>query len=141
MNWRGWLVVLLLTLSGGSVCAPAQAGGWSPDGSWIVADRVAIQVFDCSGLLCGRIVWLRNPDLRSKGMCGRTIVWGLTPDGPTHWSGGRFYDPENDSTYDLSADLQPDDTISARIYDGVPMFGRTEILHHIASGSLQGWCS
>ncbi len=26
------------------------------------ANRVALQIFDCSGLLCGKIVWLLRPD-------------------------------------------------------------------------------
>ena len=62
---------------------------------------VAIQVFDCSGLLCGKIVWLArsrttagrpdvdhlNPDpkLRQRPLCGLTILWGLRSKGPGHW--------------------------------------------------------
>ena len=63
-----------------------------PDGTWLLANRVAIEVFDCSGLACGRIVWLlrprtpdgqpdvdrRNPDaaLRQRQLCGLTILLG-----------------------------------------------------------------
>ena len=72
-----------------------------PEGTWLLANRVAIQVFDCSGLLCGKIVWLArprttvgrpdvdhlNPDpkLRQRPLCGLTILWGLPPNGPGHW--------------------------------------------------------
>jgi hypothetical protein len=83
---------------------------WSevPDGTWLLADRVAVEVFDCSGLVCGRIVWLvkprtpdgepdldhMNPDpaLRQRPLCGLTIIWGLQPDGPDNWSNGSLYD-------------------------------------------------
>jgi hypothetical protein len=73
------------------------------------ANRVALQIFDCRGLLCGKIVWLlrpddpagqpdrdqRNPDpaLRQRHLCGLTIVWGLRPTGQNHWSSGWLYDP------------------------------------------------
>src|SRR5882724_2243810 len=89
-----------------------------PEGTWLLANRVAIQVFDCTGQLCGRIVWLvrprsptgqpdldeRNPDptLRQRQLCG-LIIWGLQPDGPGHWSSGWFYDPEDGATYDVTA--------------------------------------
>jgi hypothetical protein len=73
-----------------------------PDGVWRFANRVAVEVFECSGLVCGRIVWLLrphttagqpdvdrlNPDpaLRQRPLCGLTIIWGLQPDGAGHWS-------------------------------------------------------
>jgi len=75
------------------------------------ANRVAVQVFDCSGQLCGRIVWLlrprtptgqpdldnRNPEpaLRQRHLCGLTIIWGLQPGAPGHWTDGWLYDPQD----------------------------------------------
>jgi uncharacterized protein (DUF2147 family) len=112
----------------------------TPDGTWLISDRVAIQVFDCDGLFCGRIVWLRQPALRTPALCGRTIIWGLTPTAPNQWSNGSFFDPENATTYNLSAALQPDGTNSARIYEDIALFGRTEILQRINPHSRPGWC-
>jgi uncharacterized protein (DUF2147 family) len=115
-----------------------------PEGTWLLANRVAIQVFDCSGLLCGKIVWLAkprtragrpdvdhlNPDpkLRKRPLCGLTILWGLRPNGPGHWSKGSFYDPHDGQTYHVTAELTSPNSISARVYRGVPLLGRTEIL-------------
>jgi uncharacterized protein (DUF2147 family) len=133
----------LRLLVAAAVCALlpiARAGAWVPEGSWIVNDRLAIQVFECDAMLCGRIVWLRNPALRTPAMCGRTIVWNLRSTGPTEWSNGRFFDPENGATYDLSATLNTDDMISAHIYAGIALFGKTEILRRIPTKSLAGWC-
>jgi transposase len=64
-----------------------------PEGTWLLANRVAIKAFDCSGLLCGKIIWLAkpctaagrpdvdhlNPDpkLRQRPLCGLTTLWGL----------------------------------------------------------------
>ena len=108
------------------------------------ANRVALQIFDCSGLLCGKIVWLlrpndpagqpdrdhRNPDpaLRQRHLCGLTIVWGLRPAGQNHWSNGWLYDPKDGITYRVSAELTSASTITARVYHGTPLLGRTEIL-------------
>jgi hypothetical protein len=32
------------------------ASSEAPDGTWLFANRVAVEVFECSGLVCGRIV-------------------------------------------------------------------------------------
>ena len=122
----------------------------------MLANRVALEVFECSGFVCGRIVWLvrprtlhgqldvdhLNPDptLRQRPLCGLTIIWGLQPDGPGHWSNGSLYDPQDGNTYDLTADRTAPDTISARVYRGVPFFGRTEILIRDPQLSFDGRC-
>ena len=131
---------LVIVVGALTLLSVARAGAWVPEGSWIVSDRLAIQVFECDAMLCAQIVWLRNPALRTPAMCGRTIVWNLRSTGPTQWGSGRFFDPENGATYDLSATLDADDMISARIYAGIALFGKTEILRRIAPNSLPGWC-
>jgi len=132
------LIILLLCMAASLGSPLAQA---SPaDGTWLLRDKLAIQISDCEGGLCGRIVWLRNPALRTPAMCGRTIVWGLVPNGPSQWGNGRIFDPEDGNTYHLSATLQPDDTISARIYEGIALFGETKILTRVKVGDLPGRC-
>ena len=39
-----------------------------------------------------------------------------------------------------SAALKSVDTIIARVYKGIPLFGQTEILKRIPPRSLTGWC-
>jgi uncharacterized protein (DUF2147 family) len=127
-----------------------------PEGTWLLDDRVAVEVFECSGLLCGRIVWLvrpRNPagqpdldhlnpdpSLRQRHLCGLTIIWGLQPDSPGRWSSGWLYDPQDGVTYDITAELTAPNTISARVYRGVPLFGRTEILVRDPELTFDGRC-
>ena len=127
-----------------------------PEGTWLFANKVALQVFECSGLLCGRIVWLvrprsadgqadvdhRNPDpgLRERPLCGLTIIWGLQPNGPSQWSSGSLYDPEDGVTYDVTAELTDPNTMSARVYRGAPLFGRTEILIRDPPLGADGHC-
>lgn len=136
--WRRAILLLAVLASMQGSAARAQTA--VPDGTWLVSQRIAFDIFPCKDGLCGRIVWLRNPALRTTEMCGRTIVWGLTPAGPTRWTNGWFFDPEDRKTYNLSAQLQSVDTMAARIYKGVSLFGRTEILNRIPPRSLGGWC-
>jgi uncharacterized protein (DUF2147 family) len=108
------------------------------------ANRVALQIFDCSGLLCGKIIWLLRPDnpvgqpdidhlnpdpaLRQRHLCGLTIIWGMQSKGQGQWSNGWLYDPKDGITYNVTAELTSPSTITARVYRGTPLLGRTEIL-------------
>ena len=127
-----------------------------PEGTWLLANRVAIQVFDCSGLLCGKIIWLArsrtpagrpdvdhlntDPKLRQRPLCGLTILWGPRPNGPGHWSNGWLYDPHDGHTYNVTAGVTSPNRISARVYRGVPFLGRTEILTRDPQLSFHGHC-
>src|SRR6516162_8074183 len=71
-----------------SVWHSRSASSEVPEGTWMFANRVALQIFECTGQLCGRIVWLLrprtpagqpdldtlNPDpsLRQRHLCGLT---------------------------------------------------------------------
>jgi uncharacterized protein (DUF2147 family) len=137
---RSWSVVRLLVALVLLTSNAGAARALGPEGTWIISDRVVVDIFGCDSALCGRVVWLRNPRLRTAKMCGRTIIWGLTPSGPEQWTDGSLFDPEDGSTYSLSAVLQRDGTISARVYEGFSLFGRTELLRRIEPYSLSGWC-
>ena len=115
-RWRAWQQ---FQCSGGYWCWPRPGGAPRvPDGTWLVSQRIAFDVFPCQNALCGRIVWLRDPALRTASMCGRTLIWDLTSDGPAQWDGGCFFDPENGATYNVSARVETADRIAARIYRG-----------------------
>ena len=151
LSISGVCALLLLTVAHSY---PASAA--VPDGTWLFANRVAVQIFECSGLLCGRIVWLPrpvspagrpdldllNPDpaLRQRRLCGLTIIWGLQPDGQGQWSNGWLYDPKDGATYNVTAQLITPDTMSARVYRGMPLLGRTEILTRDPPLGFDGRC-
>ena len=125
-----------------------SAGAW-----FIERSGAALQLFDCSGLLCGRIVWLqkardsagdpardaKNPDpaLRERTLCGLTVLHGLQPAGVDNWNSGRLYNPDDGQTYSVSARLRSADIIVARIYVGAPLFGETRSLRWIPRGWAQ----
>jgi uncharacterized protein (DUF2147 family) len=135
--WAGGFVILVAAAIG-LIPRPAPAAASPVDGSWVIRDLV-LDIFNCHGSVCGRVAWTKDPRERQKD-CGRTIVWGLSQDGPETWSGGSIYDPTDGNTYRLSATLQPDGTLRARIYRGIPLFGKTEILRRVQPRSLGGWC-
>lgn len=119
-------------------------------------ERVAVQIFECEGLMCGRIVWLHArqephslqnldkknpvPALRDRKLCGLTILWGLRPTGSNHWVDGWFYNPDDGKAYSVKAQLKSEDVIVARIYVGVPLFGKTKTLARVAHDTTEGWC-
>jgi hypothetical protein len=105
----------------------------------VVGTGAALEIFDCTGLLWGRIVWLRkardtagrpvqddeNPDpkFRRRPPCDLTILHWLRPAGRDHWNSGSLYNPDDGQTYRVSAKLRSPDVLVARIYVGVPLFG------------------
>jgi uncharacterized protein (DUF2147 family) len=139
----------------GSLAGPqALARAAVPEGVWLLDGKVAVQIFDCDGLMCGRTVWLAtprdrqdrpqadknnpDPELRGRLLCGQTILWGLYPDGPNQWRRGRFYNPRDGKTYRVDARLASDDVMLARISTG--WLGENKTLTRVPHGTSEGWC-
>jgi uncharacterized protein (DUF2147 family) len=149
---RFGLAAAVLLLAVPRPCWPADI----PAGVWFIEPDSALRIFDCGGLLCGSVVWLRNvhdpagqiqrdknnpdPALRQRLVCGLTVLWGLRPNGAGKWTGGWFYNPDDGTTYRSSAVIRSADTIVARIYLGIPLFGETRILRRIPRLESAGWC-
>jgi uncharacterized protein (DUF2147 family) len=135
---RPWIVACLLASLALPIIGNGSATASHVDGTWIIRDLV-LRIFDCNGLVCGRIVWMRDAARRSS-QCGKTIVWGLEAKGPNDWRGGSIFDPDHNKTYHLSAVLEANGTLHARIFKGVPLLGKTEILKRVDLRSLMGQC-
>lgn len=146
-------VALLLMCS--SIFVP-RAFATVPEGVWLMDEKVAIQVFDCENMLCAQVIWLKapfdpqgtlrhdrlNPDraLRQRQVCGSTIIWNAHQADSTHWKGGWFYNPDDGTTYRVKMQLRSPDMMVARIYSGIPLFGKTRTLVRIPMGVGAGWC-
>jgi uncharacterized protein (DUF2147 family) len=137
MGQGKWAAMAIMALAAWGVVTPSARAS-DVDGTWKIKD-VVLDIFECHRSVCGKIVWAHDPKRRPV-VCGRTIVWGLTPSGPSRWTGGSIYDPDDDATYNLSASLETNGTMEARIYRGIPLFGKTEVLSRIPPRSLDGWC-
>jgi uncharacterized protein (DUF2147 family) len=121
--------------------AAAPAAAQAPVGIWLVDHKAAVRLFDCQGALCGSVVWMRNPALRTAEICNRTILWGLQQAGAGQWTDGSFYDPEDGTTYHVEVTRDSDDELSANVYPAVSWLGETLNLLRIAPYSLNGWCN
>ena len=153
-RWRrGSLLAAAITFF---AAIPVPALPAVPQGVWLVDGKAAVQIYDCAGLMCGRVIWLKvprnrlgqldrdkhNPDpaLRQRQLCGLTTLRDLRPAGPGRWSDGAFYDPQDGKTYGVSAQLASADVITARIYLGVPLLGQNRTLVRVPHGVSAGWC-
>jgi uncharacterized protein (DUF2147 family) len=118
----------VLVLTALVVLAPlaATAKATDPVGFWSAGEgRSQIEIAPCGNELCGKIVWLsepndkkgnpkldrRNPDttLKAKPLLGLTILSELKPssDRTDQWE-GNVYNPEDGHTY--SVYLRPNDS-------------------------------
>jgi len=147
-----WLLALVLIFA----VPHGTASAAPPEGVWLIDGKVAIEIFDCSGLVCGRILWLKvsrnplgeldrdknNPDpaLQQRKLCGLTIFGGLRPRDQDRWTDGWFYNPDDGETYSISAEFSAADHLTARIYRGIPFFGETKTLLQVPHGHSEGWC-
>jgi uncharacterized protein (DUF2147 family) len=111
-------------------------------GVWLTEDKdAALTITNCSGQLCGRIVWLEsatdrsgslrleqnNPDpaKQTQRICGLVVISGLKPSGPDTWDGS-VYNPQDGQTYSGSITVLSDKALKVRAYIGLPIFGRSQ---------------
>ena len=154
MKLKSLVLLLASTLAG--IAHAHTASAEAPEGVWLVNGEAAVQIFDCSSLLCGRILWLqaprdaqgqlkrdtRNPDpaLRQRELCGLTVIRDLRSAGPNHWDDGWFYYPDSGKTYNIKMELTSSDALVARFYQGTSFVGETKILRRVVHGTSEGWC-
>jgi len=112
-------------------------------GEWYTAEQTSVvEIYRCSELYCGRIIWLKNPktaegkektDLnnpdeskRSKKLMGLEILSGFRYAGENSWEKGKIYDPKNGKTYSCKMKLEGND-LKVRGYIGFSLIGRTTV--------------
>src|SRR5688572_89389 len=75
------------------LAAGAASAAPSPLGTWIDhTGRGAVEITDCNGALCGRIVWLKAAG--DAEACNMQIIGNVKPVSGAKWDGGWIYDPE-----------------------------------------------
>lgn len=96
-------------------------------GLWFTTGgKAKVEVKDCDGLLCGSIVWLKepvgsdgqplhdanneDPAMQSRPIMGLPILLGLEPKGENYWV-GRVYSPEEGQAFDVELKLVKADRI------------------------------
>jgi uncharacterized protein (DUF2147 family) len=138
MNARNFRLTSFAAALAGLIISSWPVAAAPVDGKWAIQDLI-LEIYDCQNFVCGRVAWTKDPHRRELD-CGRTIVWGLSPSGPETWDHGSIYDTTDGNTYGLKASLNPDGTLQARIFRGIPLLGKTEILRRVGLKPQSGWC-
>ena len=141
----------LLAGSAGAACGqpsvaspipPAPVTAPSPIGVWIDhTGRGAIEIAACGKDLCGRIVWLQEPNdkqgkplrdarnetksKRNQAICGLQVIGGLKPQRDGSWDDGWIYDPEQGESFDVEIRLRSADGLQVKGYKGLKFLSET----------------
>ncbi|MFO0986279.1 MAG: DUF2147 domain-containing protein [Alphaproteobacteria bacterium] len=133
-----------LVLSAGAALAQATTSAANPIGRWQTeGGKSHVQIYACGAQLCGRIVWLRepngpdgqpkvdrrNPDaaMRAQKILGLQMLWNFAKSSdPNEWEGGRIYNPEDGETYKSTMKLRPDGKLEVRGYVGISLLGKSQ---------------
>ena len=122
--------------------APPELGIWFDD-----TGKGAVEIAPCdkaggtAGQLCGRIVWLRepngengkpltdgynpDPDMRARPICGLQVLGNLSPQPDGAWDAGWVYDPKVGKAYDVEVRLEGRDQLTVTGYKGIKLLGKT----------------
>jgi uncharacterized protein (DUF2147 family) len=130
----GGVVVAAVLLAGG---VAGQAPPADVAGVWIDhTGQGAVEIAPCGNpggnpggnRLCGRVVWLRNPDHRSKSgkrICGAQVLGELRREGRYVWDSGWIYNPEDEERFSAALELANADTLMVTGYLGIKLLGET----------------
>ncbi len=111
--------------------AGAQTPAAAPDvtGVWIDhTGQGAVEISTCGNRVCGRVVWLKNPNHKSrtgKRICGTQILGNLERRSSTAWESGWIYNPEDEERFSAALQLANADTLLVTGYLGIKLLGET----------------
>lgn len=110
----------LLCTTGGVSASPDPRGVWVDH-----TGRGAVEITDCGGALCGRVVWLK--DENNAEACGIQILGDVKPAGAGVWDKGWIYDPEEDAKFSVELKPMGPDKLRVLGYLGTKLFSETLI--------------
>lgn len=136
LRFGGAAMAALVAVAGAAV---AESNGADVSGVWIDhTGQGAVEIGPCGGTVgaggsssnrvCGRVVWLKNPDHRSKSgkrICGTQVLGDLRREAANAWESGWIYNPEDEERFSASLQLANADTLMVTGYLGVKFLGET----------------
>ena len=104
---RAALAVLALLLAAGA--GQTQTPPADVTGLWIDhTGQGAVEIAQCGARICGRVVWLKNPEHRSKSgkrICGTQVLGDLRRRPNSAWEDGWIYNPEDEERFSAALKL------------------------------------
>jgi uncharacterized protein (DUF2147 family) len=110
---------------------PAQAQGAVRGvvGLWIDhTGQGAVEIAPCGERMCGRVVWLKNPQHKSRSgrpICGTQILGDLRARPNNTWESGWIYNPEDEERFSAEIKLKNENTLLVTGYLGIKFLGET----------------
>jgi len=102
-------------------------GASSPLGVWIdQTGRGAVEITECGGKLCGRLVWFKDEKHTKQG-CNFQIIGNVKPMSGNRWDGGWIVDPDKDPNKKYDVEITPvgDQKLKVMGYAGMKFFSET----------------
>ncbi len=101
---------------------PSAAG--EATGIWLDhTGRGAVEITNCGGALCGRIVWLK--DAANGKACGTQVIGNVKAVAAGKWDKGWIYDPDDDARYSVEITSVSSDRLKVMGYLGSKMLSET----------------
>ena len=114
-----------------ALCVSGASAAWCGDiaGTWLTDEGASkVRLEPCGSVLCGKLVWLREPDdpktgapildkknpdaaLRGRPLLGLTLISAIRPGDDTDEWKAKAYNAEDGKTYDVTLKLQEDGTL------------------------------
>ena len=85
--------------------------------------RGAVEITNCGGALCGRIVWLK--DAANGKACGTQVIGNVKAVAAGKWDKGWIYDPDDDARYSVEITSVGSDRLKVMGYLGSKMLSET----------------
>jgi len=141
------------------VCQSAAANTEALDGFWMDSDgEVILEIGPCAAgqdSRCGRVAWLKqplgadgmalldvkNPDpaLRSRPVCGLTVVSGFAKQTAETWGGGTVYVSDYGSSFSGTAEVLSQTQVKVTGYVGITFFGSSEVWTRVTHKVTPCW--
>jgi uncharacterized protein (DUF2147 family) len=132
---RSFIAMTVTMIGLGVAASSALAQSDQVIGLWLDDEgKAGIQIERCERSLCGRVVWLKEPNdtagkpwkdilnpeasKRDTPVCGLQIMGDLKRETNGGWVGGWVYDPEEGKRYDLELSVKDKDTLQVLAFEG-----------------------
>ena len=132
LRYAGLACAALLAAGAAFAQAPAPRPP-APDVSGLWIDHTgqgAVEISPCGNRVCGRVVWLKNPDHKSKSgkrICGTQVLGDLQARPDNAWEEGWIYNPEDEERFSAALKLTSANTLQVTGYLGIKLLGETFI--------------